>query len=134
MKPRCQEPSSPFASVEDAVELTLDVDAGTLKKIDRFIALQADPKPDRFEAVRQLVALGLDADRDARRAKKEAAAHLKQAEADIARSDYALSQTLQDENTARLRALRLAKEARDSAAAGVISPLRPSPRRSERAR
>lgn len=99
--------------VDAGAKLALKIEPGLLKKIDSFIANQPLPKPTRFEAIRRMIAIGFEADREQRRAQRDEAAMARAADAELARSAHAAAKLHEDEKTERLRILRIAKEEHD---------------------
>jgi len=105
----------------------MQVPIETIEMVDSWIAQQPVPQPTRPEAVRQLVDLGLAADRQQRADARSKAADAQKADAAKARLEHEQARIAEAEKTERLRVVRLAKEEHDRR---VASGQQPAPKRS----
>ncbi|WP_342360366.1 hypothetical protein [Terrarubrum flagellatum] len=119
-----EKPSSDSENSPSGVRLSIRMRADMMREIDKFIDLHGEPKPSRFEAVRELVEAGLAVHRQKRAAAKATASEARKADYAKATADHARALLDQDEKTERLRQLRLAKEAHDLriASAETVQP------------
>jgi hypothetical protein len=95
-----------------AMVLKLKISIKEMDAVEAW-ALKRGATRSRSEAIRRLIALGLEADRKNRAAETLDRARLASADAERARSEYQGQKDAENEKTERLRMLRLAKEAHD---------------------